>query len=325
MKKKIVLIVSCFLSFMLLAEWTGYREQLVMMREMNSSTNAFEMLAEDQEDPLLLRIQEEAKKRSIAAIEPKVDRVWKLTPGYNGLEVDIMKTYERTKADGSDQLQLVYREVAPSQTMDQFMPSPMYRGNAEKPMVALMINVAWGDEFIEPMLNTLDAAQAKATFFLDGKWLASHVDMAREIQRRGHQLENHGYSHKDMSKLGEYEQTQEIKKTQELLQDKLAIVNKWFAPPSGDFNMMTVAIAHRLQLKTVLWTLDTIDWRNPAPWSIVQKIQTKVEAGNLILMHPTSSSSQALPAMIEAIKQKGLVLGTVDEIASSARIMDQQG
>ena len=45
-----------------------------------------------------------------------------------------------------------------------------------------------------------------------------------------------------------------------------------------------------------------------------------VEAGTLILMHPTDSSSEALPGMIAAIKQKGLVLGTVSDTLSSKRV-----
>lgn len=322
MRKKLFLIVSCFISFLLIAQWTGYRERIAQMREMHStSENAFEWFKADESDPLLQRIQLEAEKRKIPVIEPKVDRVWKLIPGYNGLEVDIDQTYQLTKSKGTDQIQYVYKEIQPKYRMDEFLPNPMYRGNPKKPMVSLMINVAWGDEFIEPMLDTLDAEQVKATFFFDGKWLASHVDMAKEIQRRGHQLENHAYSHKDMSKLSDYDQRQEIEKTQKLLQEKLGVENKWFAPPSGDFNNNTVRIAHQLHLKTVLWTLDTVDWQKPSPSSIVQKISAKVEAGHLILMHPTASSSQALKGMIQAIKQRGYVLGTVDEMASSSRVL----
>ncbi|MEH7087224.1 hypothetical protein V7139_31670, partial [Neobacillus drentensis] len=73
-------------------------------------------------------------------------------------------------------------------------------------------------------------------------------------------------------------------------------------------------------LKTVLWTLDTVDWRKPSPSSIVEKINAKVEAGHFILMHPTASSSGALKGMIQVIKQRGYVLGTVDEMASSSRV-----
>ncbi len=184
-----------------------------------------------------------------------------------------------------------------------------------------MINVAWGNEYIIPILDTLDAEGVKATFFFDGSWLKKNVELAKEIQKRGHELENHAYSHPNMSQLSTDRATLEISKTQKLLKESLGVENKWFAPPSGDFNQQTVRIAHRLGLQTVLWTLDTVDWRKPSPSSIVVKISNKVESGSLILMHPTSSSSQALKGMIKAIKAKGLTLGTVSQTLSSERIV----
>jgi peptidoglycan/xylan/chitin deacetylase (PgdA/CDA1 family) len=79
-------------------------------------------------------------------------------------------------------------------------------------------------------------------------------------------------------------------------------------------------VAAEQGLKTVLWTLDTVDWQHPPAASIVRKIRTRVEPGSLILMHPTDSSSEALPGIIAAIKQRGLSLGTVSETLSSKRI-----
>ncbi|MNN91017.1 hypothetical protein D3C81_2090680 [compost metagenome] len=58
----------------------------------------------------------------------------------------------------------------------------------------------------------------------------------------------------------------------------------------------------------------------PPAASVVSKISKKVEPGSLILMHPTASSRDALKGMIDAIRNKGLVLGTVDETLSPNRV-----
>jgi peptidoglycan/xylan/chitin deacetylase (PgdA/CDA1 family) len=92
-----------------------------------------------------------------------------------------------------------------------------------------------------------------------------------------------------------------------------------FAPPSGDFDQETVQIASEMGMKTILWTLDTVDWTNPGAARIIQKISSRVEPGSLILMHPTRSSSEALPEMIRSIKSKGLTLATVSELISPKR------
>jgi len=275
---------------------------------------------------LLSQIEAEAEKSRIEPIDARVDSVWKAIPGYNGLEIDIEATYKAAsskKRKAGDAIPFVYRQIPAKVTLDDLGEQPIYRGNPNKPMVSLMINVAWGNEFLVPMLNTLDAENIKTTFFLDGSWLKKNPELAAEIMKRGHEIENHAYTHPNMSRLSRERAELEIKKTQDLLKESLGVENKWFAPPSGDFNQQTVSIAHARGLKTVLWTLDTVDWKHPAPDAVIQKISSKVEPGFLILMHPTDSSSQALKGMIDGIRAKGLQIGTVSQTLSSERIMPQ--
>jgi probable sporulation protein (polysaccharide deacetylase family) len=266
------------------------------------------------------RIQQEADNRRVKPIDARLDKVWKAIPALNGIEVDIEKTMALAiQHPYAEPLPLVLKEVPPAIELKDLGAQPIYKGNPEKPMVALMINVAWGNEYLPHMLEVLKKEQVKATFFLDGSWLKKNADMAKTILEAGHELSNHAYSHKDMSKLGREQATAEISKTEVLLKE-LGVVNKLFAPPSGDFGAETVRIAHELGLHTILWTLDTIDWMKPAPATIVNKVRTRVEPGTLILMHPTASSSEALEQMIAVIKDKKLLLGTVSEVISPHRV-----
>ncbi|QHW30019.1 polysaccharide deacetylase family protein [Paenibacillus rhizovicinus] len=265
-------------------------------------------------------ILSEAAKKRIAPVDASVDRVWKAIPGYNGLEVDVDKSYRlMLHAPENEPFRLVYREVEPKVTLDDLGRVPIYKGNPNKPMVALMINVAWGNEYIPSMLQTLKKENVKATFFFDGSWLKKNTDVAKQIQAAGHEISNHAYTHPNMSQLDRNAAYNQIAKTEALLKSTLHVQNHWFAPPSGDFNQMTVDVAAEQGLKTVLWTLDTVDWKHPPAYSIIQKVRTRVEPGSLILMHPTDSSSQALQGIITAIKGKGLLLGTVSDTLSSNR------
>jgi len=273
------------------------------------------------QDALLQRIQNGAIGRQIAPIDARVDRVWEAIPGYNGLEVDVEQTYLLAKNQPETApIQWVYKEVPPKVGLDDLGRHPIYKGNPNKPMVALMINVAWGNEYLEPMLKTLEKEKVKATFFLDGSWLSKNAEAARTIQSYGHEISNHAYSHPDMKNLTRTAAYNQIAKTDALLKSTLGVKNLYFAPPSGSFNQMTVDVAAEQGLKTVLWTLDTVDWKHPPPASVVQKIKARVEPGTLILMHPTDSASSALQGMIDAIKQKRLVLGTVSEVLSPDRV-----
>lgn len=276
-------------------------------------------------DQLLAQIQQEAQALYRAPIDAKMDRVWKAIPGYNGREVDVEKTLQLALQTPETQpIPYVYRELPPKVKLSDLGAQPVYKGNPAKPMASLMINVAWGDEYLPKMLDILKKENVHATFFLDGSWLSKHPDTAKSIMAMGHEMSNHAYSHKNMSELNRQMAIEEISKTQKLLEQHLGVTNTLFAPPSGDFDQETVTIARELKLQTVLWTIDTVDWRNPAPDQIVSKIKRTIEPGALILMHPTKSSSESLERTIQVIKQKGLALGTVSELLSADRVPETE-
>lgn len=275
-------------------------------------------------DRLCERIAQAAPAQRIEPVNAKADRVWKAIPGYDGREADVAATCARARqlgpgaADAAD-IPWVYRPLKPAINLEDLPPLPIYRGNPAKPMVALMFNVAWGDEHLAEMLNTLEEEGVSATFFLDGTWLSRHPETARDILRRGHELSNHAYSHPMMSRLSLARQREEIARTEALLRE-MGVENRWFAPPSGDYDERTVQAAYGLGLRTVLWTLDTVDWKNPPADAIVQKISRHAGPGHLILMHPTASAKRALPDIIRVLRQKGLMPGTVSRTLSTERI-----
>lgn len=276
--------------------------------------------AENSDPQLLARIRDEAEKKRIPPNNAKLDRIWKAIPGLNGREIDVDKTYRLAlPLPSGSPLPYVYKEIAPQVQLDDLGAQPIYRGNPDKPMVSMMINVAWGDEYLPSMLETLRKENVHATFFFDGTWLSKNLEKAKEIGAEGHELSNHAYSHKNMSELSRAKAEEEIRKTQELL-EKIGVKNTLFAPPSGDYDQETVEIASSMKLRTILWTLDTVDWQKPRPEDVVAKISSKLEPGAMILMHPTSSASRALPGMIKAAKKKGLALGTVSELISPERV-----
>ncbi|SDC87841.1 probable sporulation protein, polysaccharide deacetylase family [Paenibacillus sp. UNCCL117] len=299
----------------------GYRADTTAANSLQNWARHVFNQEEGPRDKAAAYIQDEARKRYIAPVDAKIDRVWKAIPGYNGLEVDIEKSLAAAEAQGYPaNPPLVYREVPPAVALEQLGPHPVYKGNPNKPLVALMINVAWGDEYLPKMLATLEKEGVRATFFLDGMWLSKHVDTARQIAEKGHELGNHAYSHKNMSTLSRAQNETEIVKTEKLLKEQVGVSGGLFAPPSGDYNQTTVDAAHSLGLKTILWTLDTVDWKKPPADSIVRKVSARVEPGAMILMHPTASSSEALSGMIRSIRAKGLQLGTVSDILSPQRL-----
>lgn len=284
-------------------------------------SKAMSQSSSEKNDALYQKIQSYSEEHEVKPIDAKIDRVWKAMPGYNGLRINVTASYKKMKAVGKfDETKLVYEEVPPNVHLDDLDPQPIFKGNPEKSMVSLLINVAWGNEYIPPILKILNDHEVKATFFFDGSWTKKNPDLALMIYKEGHEIGNHAYSHPDLQQRSRTETMEEIKKTNDVIFETLNIQPKWFGPPSGSFNRQTVDVAHELNMKTILWTVDTVDWKKPSPSEMVRRVVTKVENGSMILMHPTDPVARGLGTMIADIKAKGLQLGTVSDLMSEKRI-----
>lgn len=262
-------------------------------------------------------------------IEPqnaKIDRVWKAMPGYNGIKVDIEASYQKMKKDNKyDEKKLVFIQIPPDVHLSDLPPSPIYRGNPEKPMVSFLINVAWGNEYIPSMLATLKKNKVHATFFLEGRWAKENPELTKMIADGGHEIGNHSYSHPNMQVLSAVETRQELSKTNEIIEATTGKKVIWFGPPAGAFRKETIDIAHSLNLRTVMWTVDTIDWQKPSTNVLIQRVTSKVHPGAMILMHPTEPTDKALQTLISEIKSRNLRFGTVSKLMDEERIIKLYG
>lgn len=274
-----------------------------------------------QQDPLYEEIELNKEQFEEDAIDARVDPVWKALPGYNGLKVDVDASYDKMKKLGTfNEDRLVFKETAPSVHLEDLPPTPIYKGNEKKPMVSFLVNVAWGNEYIPEMLKVMKDYGVKSTFFLDGSWVKNNPKMATMILEQGHEIGNHAYSHPDMKSLTTERVNEELQKTNDVILATLDVTPKWFAPPSGSYSQRVVDQARAHGMMTILWSVDTVDWKKPHPDEMVNRVLNKVHPGAMVLMHPTEPTAAGLKEMIEGIQAKGLELGTVSELMSETRI-----
>ena len=230
-----------------------------------------------------------------------------------GQVVDVQSTVKALlTAPPNSSLQLITIEVLPSITSTHFKPH--YRGPTTEPKVALMINVDWGDEFIGPMLDVFSHFYVSATWFPTGRWVLRQPDLAREIAAQGHEIGNHGGWHGMASEMSRSEVARLIQEGEDAILLTTGQKPQVFAPPAGDFNQQTVAVAAELGYKTVLWTIDTVDWQRPAPTVIIDRVLSKLSNGALVLMHPTQPTLEALPVILDHLANRGFVCVTVGEL-----------
>ncbi|KWW10962.1 MULTISPECIES: polysaccharide deacetylase family protein [Peribacillus] len=274
-----------------------------------------------QEDDILLQIKDSAKKYEVAPQDARIDSVWKTVPAYNGLKVNIDDSYKAMKKAGEfDEDKLVLEQVPATVHLKDLDPAPIYRAHPEKPVVSFLINVAWGNEYLQDMLGVLKKNNVKATFFLEGNWTKKNPELAKMIRDGGHEIGNHSYSHPNMQNISAQATREELRKTNEVIEAVTGSKMKWFAPPSGSYRDETVQIADSLGMETVMWSVDTIDWQKPSPEVLQQRVLSKVHPGAFILMHPTESTAKSLEALIIEIKKKDLDVVTVSEAVDEKRL-----
>ena len=170
----------------------------------------------------------------------------------------------------------------------------IYAGNEQNNNVCFMINVYQGNEYIEDLLDIFDLYNVKTTFFVGGSWAVKNVDLVKEIYARGHEIGNHGFYHKDQDTLDFDSNVQEINMCHRVVSENVGIEMTLFAPPSGAYNITTVDAAVSLNYKTIMWTHDTIDWRDQDADIIYKRATKDLSNGDLILMHPTKSTVEAM-------------------------------
>ena len=189
--------------------------------------------------------------------------------------------------------------------------SAIYRGNQSQKNACLMINVYWGTEYIEPMLDVLKEKDVKTTFFVGGYWASKNEELLKKIIADGHEIANHGYYHKDQGELGLERNLEEISLNHQLIKSLTSLEMNLFAPPSGSYNSYTLEAAEKLGYKTIMWTKDTIDWRDKDSNLIYQRATKNMQNGDLILMHPTKCTFEALSNIIDTYQNAGFCLTTV--------------
>lgn len=194
--------------------------------------------------------------------------------------------------------------------------APVYKGES-KTKVSLMVNVYWGTEYIDEMLDIFAKHNVTTTFFVGGMWVAEHDDMLKKIREQGHEIGNHGYFHKDHKKLSAERNREEIAVTHRLVKSVLGEEMRLFAPPSGSFGKTTLAEAEALGYTTVMWTHDTIDWRDHDTEKIFTRATAKLAGGDLVLMHPTRNTVDALDRIIAHAKAHNLQIAPVSQVLAS--------
>jgi len=182
--------------------------------------------------------------------------------------------------------------------------------------VALTIDDGPDPEVTPKVLDLLDAAGQRATFFCIAERVALYPELARQIVARGHDVQNHTARHSHtFSLLGPAGYAREIGRAQDILKQVTGVRPTCFRAPAGFRNLFLAPVLQRLDLQLVSWTRRGFDTRDADPARVQQRLLRGLRAGDILLLHDGNAARTArggavlldvLPPLLEQLRRQGL-------------------
>ncbi|SFQ19090.1 polysaccharide deacetylase family sporulation protein PdaB [Salibacterium halotolerans] len=200
-------------------------------------------------------------------------------------------------------------------------PSAFYRADIDEKKTALTFNISWGEDRALPILDTLKEKEVEAAFFVSGAWAERHPDIMERMMEDGHTIGSHGYRYEHYPNMDKDEIIRDLNLSHKKINDVTGIDVEYFRPPHGDFTPSVLETISTFGYTTVHWSVGGNDWENPGVNQIVSDVTGAMQPGDVIMLHASDSAEQtgeALPEIIEDVREKGYTFASLDELISQA-------
>jgi peptidoglycan/xylan/chitin deacetylase (PgdA/CDA1 family) len=190
--------------------------------------------------------------------------------------------------------------------------------------VALSFDDGPDPDVTPTVLDALAQHSARATFFSIGRSLEEHPQLARRLVAEGHELGNHSWRHSRWQNFfGVSEQAREIERGAQAIAAVTGSHERpLYRPPIGLKSPPLARAAAQHQLTLVAWSLHSRDTRTADPKRMAQRVLKRIRPGDIVLMHDghdrpgrhRPACAQAVPVILQGLREKGLECVTVSEL-----------
>ncbi|WP_459503215.1 polysaccharide deacetylase family protein [Bacillus sp. C1] len=196
-----------------------------------------------------------------------------------------------------------------------------YRGSAAGKKIALTFDDGPDDYYTPKILDLLGNKKVPATFFVVGQQIQWCPSMLKRIEKEGHALGNHSWSHPKLTHLTTSQIKEEILRTENEIIKLTGEKTTLFRPPYGEFTTADLNFISELGYKLIMWSVDTLDWTGLSAEEIISIVRRDLSPGAIVLQHSLKMSPgildgtvNALPVLIDELLAKGYEFVTVDRL-----------
>ncbi|MFZ5975558.1 MAG: polysaccharide deacetylase family protein [Bacillota bacterium] len=190
--------------------------------------------------------------------------------------------------------------------------SPYMKGDASKRQAAIAVHVDTDDTaMVQDMMDILMQADVPATFFVHREFAAAHAETLQALVQNGFEIGSMGSE--DMHPVGQERSKvlNDLISTEQEIARSMDKPLKLYCPLNGEYTRETLSVAASLNYKTVLWSIDAVDPYAKDASAIVARATQKLHNGAIIRLNVTELTLEALPSIIQTIKEKDYVFKTV--------------
>ena len=192
---------------------------------------------------------------------------------------------------------------------------PIYYVDTDTKKICLTFDAAYGCDETKEIIKILKENNVPATFFLVGFWVDKYPDLVKLLDESGIEIGTHSNTHPFMSKLSGEQMRNELELSINKIKDITGKDVKIFRPPYGDYNDLLINTCDSMNIKTIQWSVDSLDWKGLNTSQMMARIQNDIASGGIILFHNNSEHIvEALPTIIAFLKEQGYQMTTVSDL-----------
>ncbi len=192
---------------------------------------------------------------------------------------------------------------------------PIYSVKTDEKKIAISFDCAWGVDYTDSLLNTMQKENVTCTFFMVEFWTNKHPEYVKKISDLGHEIGTHSSTHPYMSKLNKEAIIKELTISSNAIEKVTNKKVELFRAPYGDYNDLLIDTAKELSLFTIQWDIDSLDWKDLSKEQIVNRVVSKAHNGAIVLFHNQGlHTHEALPEIITRLKAEGYKFVPIGEL-----------
>lgn len=192
---------------------------------------------------------------------------------------------------------------------------PIYSVERKDKKISISFDCAWGVDYTDQLLEVMEKYKVKCTFFMVKFWAEKYPEYVQKIRNAGHEIGTHSSTHKHMSKLTENEIKNEINLSCQAIENIIGEKVTLFRAPYGDYNDRLISCLDSMGLKTIQWSVDSLDWKDLSADKIAERVLKRVKSGSIILCHNNGlHTAEALPKIFGALQGQGFEFVPIGEL-----------